>query len=436
MGDSHCSSARRNMARMLVVVIACLLATSVIASSKMSDIVPEETEFLQDAPSQEMDGATVAGRQQANAVTGTQNHYTAGTCPSGTVRCADGVCAVECTNVHATASNGARRYHEEFQKVDRNLVAAPDIPAPPSAYLNKAAAIKAAQDAASFSAITHAEVSQGLVDAAQDSKQAERAEEIAAQKAKVNVEFNMAAAKGGVYKQKSQADDQAIVQVKQARLAEEETAKETQAAEEALKQAKLKEKRAEMNVSDKENLERRAKYAAEFAGQQYEDAKAKAVADDNAVKEQEHEATQEQRFRQVARAAVVKEAQEEAKRAAHSLKTKTSPPPPPPAKVVVTPNKKGHSHIQKVTTHVKTTIIPAKTKSCSDCTKLPAEYAKQGGTCSDCSTWAANGQCTNKSFKDFMVAYCAASCNCPESAGSKEVLLQLPSMPEGMVGAL
>merc|ERR1712139_483549 len=208
--------------------------------------------------------------------------------------------------------------------------------------------------------------------------QAERAEEIAAQKAKVNVEFNMAAAKGGVYKQKSQADDQAIVQVKQARLAEEETAKE-----------------------------------------------------------QEHEATQEQRFRQVARAAVVKEAQEEAKRAAHSLKTKTSPPPPPPAKVVVTPNKKnGHSHIQKVTTHVKTTIIPAKTKSCSDCTKLPAEYAKQGGTCSDCSTWAANGQCTNKSFKDFMVAYCAASCNCPESTGSKEVLLQLPSMPEGMVGAL
>merc|ERR1711904_674346 len=326
MGDSHCSSARRNMARMLVVVIACLLATSVIASSKMSDIVPEETEFLQDAPSQEMDGATVAGRQQANAVTGTQNHYTAGTCPSGTVRCADGVCAVECTNVHATASNGARRYHEEFQKVDRNLVAAPDIPAPPSAYLNKAAAIKAAQDAASFSAITHAEVSQGLVDAAQDSKQAERAEEIAAKKAKVNVEFNMAAAKGGVYKQKSQADDQAIVQVKQARLAEEETAKETQAAEEA--------------------LERRAKYAAEFAGQQYEDAKAKAVADDNAVQEQEHEATQEQRFRQVARAAVVKEAQEEAKRAAHSLKTKTSPPPPPPAKVkVVTPNKNGHSHI-------------------------------------------------------------------------------------------
>merc|ERR1712216_635333 len=212
MGDSHCSSARRNMARMLVVVIACLLATSVIASSKMSDIVPEETEFLQDAPSQEMDGATVAGRQQANAVTGTQNHYTAGTCPSGTVRCADGVCAVECTNVHATASNGARRYHEEFQKVDRYLVAAPDIPAPPSAYLNKAAAIKAAQDAASFSAITHAEVSQGLVDAAQDSKQAERAEEIAAKKAKV------------------------------------------------------KEKRAEMNVSDKETLERRAKYAAEFAG--------------------------------------------------------------------------------------------------------------------------------------------------------------------------
>merc|ERR1711970_1311109 len=215
-------------------------------------------------------------------------------------------------------------------------------------YLSRAATLKAGEDAASFSAITHAEVSQGLVDAAQDSKQAERAEEIAAQKAKVNMEFNMAAAKGGVYKQKSEADDQAIVKVKQARLEEED------AAEEALKLAKNKEKKAELHVSDMENLERRAKYAAEFAGQQYEGAKARAVADDNAVKEQEHEATQEQRFRQVARAAVVKEAQEEAKRAAHSLKTKTSPPPV--QKVVVTPNKKGKSHIQKVTTHVKTTV--------------------------------------------------------------------------------
>jgi len=406
------------------------LATS-MASSKMSDIIPEETEFVQDAPAQEMAGATVAGRQQANAVTATHDRYTAGTCPSGTVRCADGVCAVQCTNVHATIHTPGGRYHQEFLKSPGNIAAAPNIAAPPSAYLNKAAAIKAAQDAASFSAITHAEVSQGLVDAAQDSKQAERAEEIAAQKAKVNMEFNMAAAKGGVYKQKSEADDQAIVKVKQARLEEEEAAKERRAAEEALKLAKNKEKKAELHVSDMENLERRAKYAAEFAGQQYEGAKARAVADDNAVKEQEHEATQEQKFRQVARAAVVKEAQKEARHAAHALRT--PPPPAPVQKVVVTPNKKGKSHIQKVTTHVKTTVIPAKTKHCSDCTTLPEEYSKQGGTCGDCSTWAANGQCTNKSFKDFMLTYCAASCDCktPNSA-----LIQLPSMPDHSVGPL
>lgn len=318
--------------------------------------------------------------------------------------------------------------HRHFRNERRNSLP-PDIAAPPSAYLNRAATLKAGEDAASFSAITHAEVSQGLVDAAQDSKQAERAEEIAAEKAKVEVQFNTAAAKGGIYKHKSQLDDQAIVQVKQARLQEEEAQKEEDAARAALKKAIQKKKNAQINVSNKEEVERRSKYAAQFAGEQYEQVKAQAVASDNDLKEEMHEAAQEQKFRAVARAAVVAEAQKEAKMDSKLLHSHKSPKIT--RTVVATPAKGGSAKVHTTTTHTTTTVTPAKTKSCSNCKTLPKEYAKKGGTCEDCDTWANDGQCTKKDFKAFMTKYCAASCNCPE----EEALIQL-NMPQTTVGPL
>lgn len=399
------------MAKLLVVAV---LATYALAFGKVSDIVPEETLLTQwNAPELEMDGAVVPAKNQANAVTGTENEFVAGACPTGTIRCADGVCAAHCTNTASTLDQ--TRYHVEFSPHPATLAAAPNIAAPPSAYENRAATLKAGEDAASFSAVTHAEVSQGLVDAAQDSKQAERAEEIAAEKAKVEVQFNTAAAKGGIYKQKSKEDDQAIVTVKQARLQEAEAAKEEKAAEAALKAAQEKRKKSQINVSNKEELERRAKYAAEYAGQTYEHIKTAAITADNALKEKEHEAAQEQRYRQVARAAVVAEAQKEASMDAKLMHQHKAPPALPKA-----PLKKEHSHKAK----------------CSNCKTLPAEFSKKGGTCDDCDTWAKAGQCTQPTFKKFMLKYCAKSCNCPEEAAA---LIQLPedaAMPESSVGPL
>lgn len=292
--------------------------------------------------------------------------------------------------------------------------------------MNRAATLKAGQDAAAFSAVTHAEVSQGLVDAAQDSKQAERAEEIAAAKAKVEVQFNTAAAKGAIYKKKAQVDDQAIVQVKTATLQAEEAGKEEKEAEEALKRAKEKQKQAETVVSNKQEIERRAKYAAEFAGQQYEQVKAAAIASDNALKEREHEAAQEQKFREVARAAVVAEAQKEAAADAALVHDHKSPKIHISKTVVVTPSAKGKAKIVTESKTETTSVTPATTVSCSDCTVLESTYKALGGSCSDCTEWARVGQCTESKFKHFMAKFCAGSCAshgvpCPQEASLIQV---------------
>jgi len=417
---------------MAKLVVVAFLAALAVAFATIPDTIVPEASVLQ----------TPAGSPlQANAVTPTEDYRAAGAltqlravpCPAGTEECSDGTCAAECTNTAATA--GETRYTYDFQPSPTHLEAPPSIAAPSAAYLNRAATLKAGQDAASFSAITHAEVSQGLVDAAQDSKQAERAEEIAAAKAKVEVQFNTAAAKGAIYKKKSELDDQAIVQVKQATLQSEEAAKELKAAEEALKKAQEKKHHAELVVSNKQQVEREAKYAAEFAGQQYEAVKAQAIASDNALKEREHEAAQEQKFREVARAAVVAEAQKEAAADAKLVHEHKSPKIPITRTVVATPTAKGSAAIHTTTTTTKTSVTPAVTKSCSNCESLPEEYKKLGGACTDCDTWSSQGHCKTKTFISFMTKFCAASCGCPEET----TLVQLDEelmMPTSSVSPL
>jgi len=404
-----------------LVVVAVLANLAVVCANIPDTIVPEES-VLQ----------TPGSALQANAVTPTNNFVAAGAltertsepCPAGTEECSDGTCAASCTNTAATA--GETRYTMDFVPHPTHLDAPPSISAPPAAYLNRAATLKAGQDAASLSAITHAEVSQGLVDAAQDSKQAERAEEIAAAKAKVEVQFNTAAAKGAIYRKKAQIDDQAILAVKTATLQAEEASKEEKVAEEALKRAKEKKKHAETVVSNKQEIERRAKYAAEFAGQQYEQVKAAATASDNALKEREREAAQEQKFREVARAAVVKEAQKEAAAAAALVHAHKSPKVVTKT-VVVTPSAKGNAKIV-TTEHTKTsTVTQATAVSCSDCTVLEEKYKKLGGSCSDCQQWAKDNQCKHKTYGDFMSKFCAGSCAavggvpCPKEAALIQV---------------
>jgi hypothetical protein len=309
-------------------------------------------------------------------------------------------------------------------------------------FQQKAAAFKSIEDAASLNAMTHAEVAQGLADAAQDSKAAEQQEKTSALKAKVNVEFNRAAAKGGMYKQAAMKDDRAILGVKQARLALEEQRKEQKAAEKAFEAAKARSKAAQRTVEKAEELQHRTKYEAEYAGQQYQDAKKQAILDDNSLKEMEREQAQELKFRQVARQAVVAEALREASAnaAARGLTVPAATPAPPAAPATTAPVKQQTA--ATATAPVVAPVAPAAAvtvgaKSCSDCKSLPAQYAAKGGTCADCRTWAADGQCRHPAFTAFMSHFCAASCDCPDKKApvSEMALLQL-SMPTTTVQPL
>jgi len=344
-------------------------------------------------------------------------------CPAGNVRCYDGSCSPTCTNAGASP-----RYMEEYRVHPTEIPAPPEVAGSAQAYEQQATNYHAQEDAADYSAITHAEVAQGLADAAQDSKEAERAEEISAEKAKVETEFNQAAAKAADYKEKAHEDDLAIMKVKQARITEQEQEKVVEEAKKTLAAEEQKLKMDHQMVLNAESDEQHAKYTAEWAGQQYTQAKTTAIADDNRLKEQEHETMQEQHYREVARAAVVAEAEREAA-AAQAAAAAANPPVAPvkvvPAATVVEPVAQGSA---ANTTDVKTT--PAKTVTCQDCTTLPPMYSNQGGSCSDCPTWASEGMCTKPSFKLFMSHYCAASCGCSVATATAVTteLLQMPAV--------
>jgi hypothetical protein len=320
---------------------------------------------------------------------------------------------------------GTPRYIEEYRVNPTEIPAPPEVAGSAQAYEQQATNYHAQEDAADYSAITHAEVAQGLADAAQDSKEAERAEEISAEKAKVETEFNVAAAKAAVYKEKAHEDDEAILHVKQARITEAEQAKVVEEAKKTLAAEEAKLKMDHQMVLNKESEEQHAKYSAEWAGEQYTQAKSAAIADDNRLKEEEHETMQEQHYREVARAAVVAEAEREAAQAQAAAAAAT----PKPAVINVAPAQT----VIDNTTVVNVTTVPVGTVTCSDCTTLPPEYANQGGSCSDCPTWAAEGQCTKPTFQTFMNHYCAASCNCSQPAAAVTELLQMPEPAVGML---
>merc|ERR1711988_596834 len=282
------------------------------ASGEVDPFLEEETEFVQ---SPLTDGHVVA---QPDA------------CPEGTQRCYDGACAPVCDRKF----DGG--YMEEFKVDPTDIPAPPEVAGSAAAYEQQATNYHAQEDAADYSAITHAEVAQGLADAAQDSKEAERAEQISAEKAKVETEFNVAAAKAATYKEKAHLDDLAILKVKQARITEQEQEKVVEEAKKTLEAEKAKLRMDHQMTLNKESAEEHAKYAAEWAGEQYTQAKSTAIADDNRLKEEEHETMQEQHYREVARAAVVAEAEREAAQAQAAAAAAT----PKPAVINVAPAQK------------------------------------------------------------------------------------------------
>lgn len=198
-------------------------------------------------------------------------------------------------------------------------------------------------------------------------------------KLKVEKLMNTAAAHAADFKAKSAAHDVAIANVKSSKIDEKKQEAVVATAEATLKQEKDNLHKAKEHVTAMENEEQNRRYQAEFAGQQYEHAKAEAIKADNKMQEQIHETEEKDKFRKVARAAVEKAAKAE-------LKAVQEKQVAPTEKETETG---GEYH---------------------DCKTLPDVYTSAGGKCSDCPAWAKRGECKDEQYTKFMKEYCSKSC--------------------------
>jgi len=243
-------------------------------------------------------------------------------------------------------------------------------------------------------AIVNAEQSAGLGFASHDQALQEHEQRLAAKKQEVEKDMNLAAAQAAHFKEATKAHDESALNVKKS---QEEEAAQERVVEEAKKTLEAEEKKlreAKLYVSKMIQIEEDARYKAEYAGQLYEAAKAKAIGEDNALQEELHETAQKEHYRQIALKAV-KDA------AARDLaRTKEE--------ALLHHAKKAAIDVPK-----KTGSGSTPSTSCSDCTTLPHIYVEAGGKCADCSKWAAKGECHQAEYKKFMSHYCAASCGCP-----------------------
>merc|ERR1719482_2698479 len=123
--------------------------------------------------------------------------------------------------------------------------------------------------------------------------------------------MNIAAAHAADFKTKSASHDTAVANVKKAKIEEQKQADVVAQAKATLAAEEANLKKAKEHVTAEENEEQNRRYAAEYAGQQYETAKATAIKADDDLQEAIHETLEKDKFRKVARAAVEKAAKEE-----------------------------------------------------------------------------------------------------------------------------
>jgi len=302
----------------------------------------------------------------------------------------------------ATASfkEGAPGLSYTFPPNPTHLASAPDVAGKETDYNEIANNFHSSETAAEQLAIVKAEQSAGLGFASHDSALAESEQRMAAKKQQVEKDMNLAAASAAAFKSASQAHDASVTEVKKAQLAEKAQENVVEQAKATLRAELAKLKTAKEFVTAKVHAEENARYNAEYKGQLYETAKSKAIGEDNALQEELHETDEKEHFRKVAMAAVKEAAAKELLRA--KKKAFTAP--------VATGS-----------------AAPEQEDTCSDCTTLPQIYIQAGGKCSDCSTWAKAGQCTEAQYSKFMKHYCAKSCGCQKAApATAEVQMSMP----------
>jgi len=394
-------------------LLLALFATIAIATChSVGETVVEEAvepfeEFVQDPVddklTHKMHGAKVAADSEAVATASPTDAHDEITCAAGEVLCADGTCAIECPSVNPDAKPG---FEYEFQPKPTTLSAPPNVAGREADYQAMAANFHDSQISGEQQAIVNAEQSAGLGFASHDQALQEHEQRLAAKKQEVEKDMNLAAAEAAHFKEASKAHDEAALNVKKSQ--EEEKAQE-RVVEEAKKTLEAEEKKlreAKLYVSKMIQIEEDARYKAEYSGQLYEAAKAKAIGEDNALQEELHETAQKEHYRQVALKAVREAAAKDLARTKEEALL---------------------HHSKKAAIGVTSATTPAAKATCTDCTTLPHIYVEAGGKCSDCAKWAEKGECHQAEYKKFMSHYCAASCGCPKVEIAPETTeMQMP----------
>jgi len=382
------------------VFLIALVATVAIASAQFfpaDDIVSEAVqpfeEFIQspedDTLTHKMHGATTAASTEAVAHDGPSDAHDEITCAEGEVLCQDGTCAMSCDAASVDTPAG---FKYEFKPNPTTLPLPPNVAGRQTDYEAMASNFHSSQVSGEQQAIVNAEQSAGLGFASHDQALAEHEQRLASKKQEVEKDMNLAAAEAAAFKSATGAHDKSSLDVHKAEEEEKAQERVVEEAKKTLEAETKKLREAKRYVSKMVQIEEDARYKAEYTGQLYEAAKAKAIGEDNALQEELHETAQKEHYRRIALKAVQSAA------AADLARTKTD--------ALL-------HHAKKAAIDVPKT--KAKDAKCVDCTTLPHIYEEAGGKCSDCAKWAAKGECKLAEYTKFMGHYCAASCGCPKT---------------------
>jgi len=391
------SRIRRDMASARVFLVV-LVATAALASAQFfpADVMQESVEpfeeFIQDPEdatlTHQMTGAKTPADTEAVAHDGPTDAHDEITCDEGEVLCQDGTCAMSCDAASVDTPAG---FKYEFKPNPTTLPQPPNVAGRQADYEAMASNFHSSQVSGEQQAIVNAEQSAGLGFASHDQALAEHEQRLASKKQEVEKDMNLAAAEAAAFKSATGAHDKSSLDVHKAE--EEEKAQENivKEAKKTLEAEETKLREAKRYVSKMVQIEEDARYKAEYTGQLYEAAKAKAIGEDNALQEELHETAQKEHYRRIALKAVKDAAAKDLARTKSAALL--------------------HSAKKAAIDVPKTKDADAK---CVDCTTLPHIYEEAGGKCTDCAKWAAKGECKQAEYAKFMSHYCAASCGCPK----------------------
>ena len=332
------------------------------------------------------------------------------TCPIGTILCPDtNTCRDNChTESPKSDENDSGTLSSNFA-VDIHTIPAVEKPKGTAAqyghmaeHLNEeATAIKGSLTGAS-EAISATSAVAG--------ENSHAAEEKSMELMKTNVEMDMqiAAKDAAIFADANKHHQDTVHLLKEARknVAFQETVVEK--AKKALENEEKKLKDLKAKADDARQVEESAKISAEQAGDHYVDAKTKAITADKELNEEQLKVQRQEELKKAVEKTTQEElkhfAEEDASKAAaaeahqHGLDAGKKADVPP----------KVEEHKEEHKEHKEEHKKP----ECKNCDTLSPEEQAQNpqASCADCDGWAAEGQCHQAEFKEFMHKNCAKSC--------------------------